>query len=370
MAVEKSTRYLLVAAAVLNFLYIIVQERIFFSSKYQCDPNKMSVVVNPTNYYLETMSEVNGDTRLNELDSSSLSDQSITTANKSKIQSATNNIESFANIKQTLEAMLMNIERRAFDHLDRSLLLLQYMHLYAAHLNATGAVLPTLSIVHMNGLSNVLGHAHPGTAEFSTCPIKECSILGEEVHTYRGQINEFDVILWSNDVFWPNMREGRRRSQLWVIRELEAPARWGGFRDFSSHVNFTATYRWDSTIPEPYGRFIGREKGLRAIDPTGVTRPVPLHRNRSETDTVLGRKDREVAWVVSNCFSSANNRWAYATELAKHIQVDIYGFCTLRKCTDCFEMIRQHYRYYLAFENSNCHDYITEKFLSNSIMYA
>lgn len=81
-------------------------------------------------------------------------------------------------------------------------------------------------------------------------------------------------------------------------------------------------------------------------------------------------KTKKVAWFVSNC-GARNGRLAYARELAKYIPVDIYGTCGPLKCprTDhrCFELLERDYKFYLAFENSNCRDYITEKFYVNGL---
>jgi hypothetical protein len=78
-----------------------------------------------------------------------------------------------------------------------------------------------------------------------------------------------------------------------------------------------------------------------------------------------------VAWFVSNC-QERNNRQGYAKELQKYIPVDIYGTCGTKECprsteTECYEMLNRDYKFYLAFENSNCKDYITEKFFVNSL---
>lgn len=64
----------------------------------------------------------------------------------------------------------------------------------------------------------------------------------------------------------------------------------------------------------------------------------------------------------------------YARELSKYIQVDIYGACGSLRCPrsqsqTCFDMLDEDYKFYLAFENSNCKDYITEKFFVNGLGY-
>ena len=80
-------------------------------------------------------------------------------------------------------------------------------------------------------------------------------------------------------------------------------------------------------------------------------------------------KTSQVAWFVSNCHAR-NNRLEYAEQLGKHIGVDVFGDCGTKFCArnspECGRKLRQ-YKFYLAFENSNCVDYITEKFWLNGL---
>ncbi|KAI6177734.1 Glyco-tran-10-N domain-containing protein [Aphelenchoides bicaudatus] len=75
-----------------------------------------------------------------------------------------------------------------------------------------------------------------------------------------------------------------------------------------------------------------------------------------------GKKKRGAIWFVSNCWSQ--ERMQVAEALKKHFHVDIGGQCgdnTL--CSlgqNCSQLISQYY-FYLAFENANCVDYVTEK---------
>lgn len=53
-------------------------------------------------------------------------------------------------------------------------------------------------------------------------------------------------------------------------------------------------------------------------------------------------------------------------------QVDIYGRCGTLTCPsanrqDCYNMLNRDYKFYLAFENSNCKNYITEKLFENAL---
>lgn len=120
--------------------------------------------------------------------------------------------------------------------------------------------------------------------------------------------------------------------------------------------NWTANYRWDSDIPRPYGYFLKYEPKP----------PLPMI-----VKNYAIHKTKQVAWFVSNC-NPMNNRQEYAVELSKHISVDIYGDCGTLKCprskeNECFRMLEEDYKFYLAFENVNCLYYITEKLFLNGL---
>jgi hypothetical protein len=80
------------------------------------------------------------------------------------------------------------------------------------------------------------------------------------------------------------------------------------------------------------------------------------------TSEIIKRKTKLVAWVVSNC-KAPSLRSEYVKELAKHIAVDVFGKCGNHSCplSNCFSTIEKQYKFYLAFENSYCNDYLTEK---------
>ena len=76
-------------------------------------------------------------------------------------------------------------------------------------------------------------------------------------------------------------------------------------------------------------------------------------------------RQKSVAWIVSRCRSDSK-REDFVTELQKYIDVDVYGRCGTLRCTrgnasnSCQAKMKD-YHFYLAFENSFCPDYVTEK---------
>lgn len=138
--------------------------------------------------------------------------------------------------------------------------------------------------------------------------------------------------------------------QIYIFYLLEPPTvdLPRDLRDFKDVFNLTITYLHSNNtdIWAPLGAI---EKYQHSYTPPG--------------DEMLLGKTKMAAWVVSNC-EAVSHRREYAKELQRYIPLDIYGKCGSLKCPpgdDCFKMIQTRYKFYLAFENSFCKDYITEK---------
>ena len=135
---------------------------------------------------------------------------------------------------------------------------------------------------------------------------------------------------------------------------LESPVNTAPYHELKNHINWTATYRSDSTIVTPYEKFV----------------PFRHHPPVTSRDYTEG-KTRMVAWFVSNC-GARNKRMEYAEELSLLVDVDIYGacgqgdkICTREETDRCNDLLSKQYKFYLSFENSNCEYYITEKLFWN-----
>jgi len=82
-------------------------------------------------------------------------------------------------------------------------------------------------------------------------------------------------------------------------------------------------------------------------------------------------KKSTIAWLVSHC-STSGQREKYIEELQRYMNVDVYGWCNSRtdpcgklnggEKDSCLKNFFNSYKFYIAFENSNCDYYITEKY--------
>ena len=120
--------------------------------------------------------------------------------------------------------------------------------------------------------------------------------------------------------------------------------------------NWTSTYRTDSDVPSLYGEAV--KYANKTLE------------EETELKKFIGERPKLIASVISNCRLIRNGRLTYIKELANHTQVDQYGDCGKLKWEGhnhgqglgeyCSKL--DEYNFFLAFENSNCKDYITEKF--------
>ena len=177
-----------------------------------------------------------------------------------------------------------------------------------------------------------------GRPPFSRCFETNCKIIplmSEETA---------DVLIFHSQDR-PKLPSRRLPGQKYVFLSQEAEV-YGNLRPIV--YNLTMTYRLDSDIPIPYIEFKKREK--------------PRTPTLGSEFNFAGGKSKKIAWVVSHC-KTQSGRERYVNELKKYIDVDIFGKCGTLTCSNrtCLSRINADYKFYLAFENSICEDYITEK---------
>ncbi|XP_055955225.1 3-galactosyl-N-acetylglucosaminide 4-alpha-L-fucosyltransferase FUT3 isoform X2 [Patella vulgata] len=180
---------------------------------------------------------------------------------------------------------------------------------------------------------------------FKNCAVKSCAFTARK--------EEADVVIIYMVNYHLQSPFHRPLGQIWAVFGLEPPHLvstnvWSN-PAWQSQINWTMTYRLDSTIFFPY------------YQPSRPIQDLPNLKG------ILSKKSRLVAAVVSNCYLAPSKRLKYIQFLQRHLKqpIDVYGNCgTLMagQGYDWFKTISVKYKFYLAFENSLCKDYITEKF--------
>ncbi len=219
------------------------------------------------------------------------------------------------------------------------------------------------------------------------CPERSCLFT-----TDISLIQQSDVVVLHFDTL-SDFPVNRRQDQRYVFYHFESPENTAAklmdnprFRfDF---FNWTMTYRRDSDVflRDYYGSFVSKlsvynnTRDMRYSYTSNRTinrfntRKEFIRDHRSEfSNNILGlfelisRKTKMVMWLVGNCVTTIR-REEYVRQLSQYVSVDIFGRCTKDCPSNCDEMLRSNYKFYLAFENSWCPDYITEKF-SRPLLY-
>ncbi|KAK8784724.1 hypothetical protein V5799_008908, partial [Amblyomma americanum] len=183
------------------------------------------------------------------------------------------------------------------------------------------------------------------------CPVDRCRVYRRRAP--EGVTVDATIVKDGYSSYYRPTGEKGRNQGLRILYLLENPMNGPLEEGGALGIDWTATYRKDSDIVTPYEKFVLFDPLVKAI-----RRDHDYTRNKSKM----------VAWFVSNCHTE-NNRLHYAHKLQQHIQVDIYGNCGSLTCSRyetemCYQMVERDYYFYLAFENANCKDYITEKFFN------
>lgn len=168
------------------------------------------------------------------------------------------------------------------------------------------------------------------------------------------------VVFHGLELFYDTSRILRIRQlvtdQVWVYFSSESPALIEEFvngldndaRGWRHLFNWTATYQRNSDIYAPYG----------AIE----KKP-----SQNGPEQFVWRRKYLAFVVASNCRTSIK-RSHYLRELRKHMELHIFGKCEEKRFPyESFTDAAHHYYFYLAFENTRCKDYITEKFWTNAL---
>uniref|UniRef100_A0A5K3F9M4 Fucosyltransferase n=1 Tax=Mesocestoides corti TaxID=53468 RepID=A0A5K3F9M4_MESCO len=178
----------------------------------------------------------------------------------------------------------------------------------------------------------------------------------------KERLGKGDVVVYSGTFSPEEARKLKQRGVLIVFESGESPWHMPSLDTSQlSQIDMFNTYMAASPIPYMYPHFVRNTKPKLKF--TNDEKAAMLTRNKTYLLPYYHRqRTKLITWVVSN-HRPQNNRNEYAKAIAKFIPVDIYGrggrqFPPGR---DLFQWLSENYKFYLAFENSNCRNYITEK---------
>ena len=187
----------------------------------------------------------------------------------------------------------------------------------------------------------------PINKPFRSCPVHNCLLLPMNLPpnvTYP-HVDAYLFHVWGQETI--KMPKQRDLGQKYIFINHESEIRTPIPTYLNSVFNLTMTYRSDSDIPIPYG---------------AIHRKLPTDPRPKPGTNFAANKTGFAAWAVGHCHPPSK-RELYVAELQKFISVDVYGKCGTKICPEpgCWDHINKKYKFYLAFENSLCMDYVTEK---------
>ncbi|VDM00048.1 unnamed protein product [Schistocephalus solidus] len=158
-------------------------------------------------------------------------------------------------------------------------------------------------------------------------------------------------------------------NQTWALETGEAPFHMPFIPPaIQEHFKIFLTTKADSHVPWINGVFVANEEPEKLIPPEQQRRILNEDNYRWLPKSHAGRRKKAFA-LISN-LHARNDRLQYIEELAKYTDIDVFGRNHIpcpRSGAACLYELALQYKFYLAFENSNCEDYITEKFFENAL---
>ena len=190
--------------------------------------------------------------------------------------------------------------------------------------------------------------------EISNCDANRCEYYHNKPELYQ---QSHAVLISGHTIDLERVPASRPDGQKWIFYQYESPVhtRQEVVRELAMAFNLTSTYEPSSDVSSTYG------KNFKLDEPCQVSSSWNNTLARVYVERNVRNKTKFVAWFVSRCHSQSQ-RELYVQELSKFVPVDIYGKCGKLKCSKkCYQMLEGNYKFYLAFENSFCKDYVTEK---------
>ena len=197
------------------------------------------------------------------------------------------------------------------------------------------------------------------------CGEYKCGFTKNRHHLQKSHVVIFNPT-YSKYLDLPKWRESWQR---WALQVRESPINVLFHPYFDNKINWTITYHHDSDISLVWGFHVPEGKYDQGPFYLPDNQRQSLQHSRILSDdedvrSILAKKTHTALWIASNCGVSERNN--YIKEMRKGgIQIDVFGDCgqidPCKRNLSCVNELFSKYKFYIAFENSHCEDYITEK---------
>jgi len=192
------------------------------------------------------------------------------------------------------------------------------------------------------------------------CPVSNCEIVRNGSDSEDSELlRTFDALLVNVHQLWmtpdwltalPAYPKQRKARIVYFSRESASYTYTGAEELPGSYFNWSMTYQHDADVPFPYGR-------VAALATNYSTTQLAEMKDQWLAEVQL--KSQTIVWIVNKC-QTMSRREAYVDQLRQYIDVDICGRCGDSVCD--YNKMADRYKFYLAFEDSLCDDYVTEGF--------
>ncbi|XP_041969200.1 alpha-(1,3)-fucosyltransferase C-like [Aricia agestis] len=207
------------------------------------------------------------------------------------------------------------------------------------------------------------------------CTFKNCYMTNDK--SLLVDLRHFDAIIFDAENTWDAHPPLTFPHQMRIFASIDSatndPVCDEYYDDF---FHLTWTYKLDSNISSPFIRI--QDKNNNVIGPR-INMPwvSPMEPTGEDVIAKLNDKENAVAWFVTDCHLM--RRMTVVKDLVKslkkhNLKLDIYGPCGNLTCPrnrmeECLGILQRKYYFYLAFEDSNSEDYVTDKILYPLLHY-